>query len=66
VIGVSCNVFGTGLTPKYIPSFSWGSEGVNRYEFEKALKDIEAWKKLKGQTVSDNEKSILKYIFNNY
>jgi UDP-N-acetylglucosamine diphosphorylase / glucose-1-phosphate thymidylyltransferase / UDP-N-acetylgalactosamine diphosphorylase / glucosamine-1-phosphate N-acetyltransferase / galactosamine-1-phosphate N-acetyltransferase len=66
VIGVSCNVFGTGLTPKYIPSFSWGSEGVKRYEFEKALEDIAAWKKLKKGSVSDNEKSILKYIFTNY
>lgn len=66
VIGVCCNVFGGGLTPKYIPAFSWGSEGVNRYDFEKALQDIAAWKKLKGQTVTDNEKSILKYIFNHY
>ena len=24
MIGVSSNVFGSGLTPKYIPSFSWG------------------------------------------
>ncbi|MEI9946548.1 MAG: hypothetical protein WDN26_20290 [Chitinophagaceae bacterium] len=66
VIGVSCNVFGNGLTPKYIPSFSWGSEGVNRYDLDKAMNDIEAWKKLKGHAISDNEKSILKYIFNNY
>ncbi|OSZ77671.1 hypothetical protein CAP36_15000 [Chitinophagaceae bacterium IBVUCB2] len=63
VIGVSCNVFGAGLTPKYIPNFSWGSEGVNRYNFEKSLLDIEDWKKLKGQTISEDEKSILKYIF---
>ena len=66
VIGVSCNVFGNGLTPKYIPNFSWGSEGVKRYEFEKAMQDIEVWKKLKTQTVTENEKSILKYIFNRF
>ena len=63
VIGVGCNVFGTGLTPKYIPNFSWGSEGVKRYEFEKALLDIEGWKKLKGLTLLGDEKNILKYIF---
>ena len=63
VIGVCCNVFGSGLTPKYIPNFSWGSEGVKRYEFEKALLDIDGWKKLKGQSVTEDEKSILKYIF---
>jgi len=30
VIGVSCNVFGAGLTPKYLPSFSWGNDGIDR------------------------------------
>ncbi|MET0394683.1 MAG: putative sugar nucleotidyl transferase [Chitinophagaceae bacterium] len=63
VIGACCNVFGAGLTPKYIPSFAWGSEGVARYEYDKAIRDIGEWKKLKGRAVSDNEKSILKYIF---
>lgn len=66
VIGVCCNVFGNGLTPKHIPSFSWGSGGFDRYNFEKAFIDIEAWKKLKGHTISDNEKSVLKYIFDNF
>ncbi|HNR17093.1 MAG TPA: putative sugar nucleotidyl transferase [Chitinophagaceae bacterium] len=66
VIGVSCNVFGSGLTPKYIPNYSWGSEGVKRYEFEKAVVDIEDWKKLKGKEIADDEKSILKYIFDKF
>jgi UDP-N-acetylglucosamine diphosphorylase/glucosamine-1-phosphate N-acetyltransferase len=66
VIGVGCNVYGQGLTPKYIPSFSWGSDGVIRYEAEKLFADIENWKHLKGQTLSANEKSILKYIFEHY
>jgi UDP-N-acetylglucosamine diphosphorylase/glucosamine-1-phosphate N-acetyltransferase len=66
VIGVSSNVFGSGLTPKYIPNFSWGSEGVTRYVFEKALEDIGNWKKLKGAALDDNERSILKYVYKNY
>jgi UDP-N-acetylglucosamine diphosphorylase / glucose-1-phosphate thymidylyltransferase / UDP-N-acetylgalactosamine diphosphorylase / glucosamine-1-phosphate N-acetyltransferase / galactosamine-1-phosphate N-acetyltransferase len=66
VIGVSCNVFGSGLTPKYIPNFSWGSEGVKRYELEKAFADIAGWKKLKAQTLTENEKSILTYIFKHF
>lgn len=66
VISVCCHVFGAGLTPKYIPAFSWGSEGVSRYAFDKALVDVEGWKKLKGHTISDNEKSILKYIFERF
>ncbi len=66
VIGVSCNVFGSGLTPKYIPDFSWGSEGIARYELEKAYHDAEGWKQLKGHTLSDDEKTILQYIFEHF
>jgi UDP-N-acetylglucosamine diphosphorylase/glucosamine-1-phosphate N-acetyltransferase len=66
VIGVCCNVIGLGLTPKYIPSFSWGSEGVKRYEFEKALIDIEDWKQFKGKTLTEGERSILKYVFDHF
>ncbi|MBP8115562.1 MAG: glucose-1-phosphate thymidylyltransferase [Chitinophagaceae bacterium] len=66
VIGISCNVFGSGLTPKYIPNFSWGSEGVKRYELEKALLDIEDWKHLKGMTLTDDERSVLKFIFDKF
>ncbi len=66
VIGVCCNVYGAGLTPKHIPSFSWGSEGVKRYEFEKAMSDIDSWKHWKGKSLTPEEKSILKYIFDNY
>jgi UDP-N-acetylglucosamine diphosphorylase/glucosamine-1-phosphate N-acetyltransferase len=66
VLGVSCNVFGAGLTPKYLPSFSWGNDGIDRYEFDKAIADIVNWKKLKEKKLSKNEKSILKYIFEHY
>jgi UDP-N-acetylglucosamine diphosphorylase/glucosamine-1-phosphate N-acetyltransferase len=66
VIGVCAHVFGSGLTPKYIPSFSWGSEGVKRYEFDKAMSGVENWKKLKGQLVTENETKILKHIFDNF
>lgn len=66
IIGICAHVFGNGLTPKHIPSFSWGSEGIKRYDFDMAIKHIEAWKKLKGHAISENERSILHYIFNNY
>lgn len=66
VIGVCCNVFGTGLTPRYIPSFSWGSEGVQRYRLDKALQDITGWKKLKSSQLTENEKTVLKVVFDKY
>lgn len=66
VVGVCCNVFGIGLSPKFIPSFSWGSDGVQRYQLEKALLDIADWKKLKGKSITPDEKKILQYIFEHY
>lgn len=66
VVGVSANIFGSGLTPKFIPSFSWGSDGLQRYEQEKALADINNWKVLKGSALTSTEKTILKHIFDHY
>ena len=63
VVGVCCNVFGEGLTPKYIPDFTWGNDKLSKYEFEKALKDIAAWKKMKNQGLTDNDIQQLKTIF---
>ena len=63
VVGVCCNVFANGLTPKYIPDFTWGDHTLPKYEFQKALKDIANWKKLKNQSLSDHEIQQLKSIF---
>jgi UDP-N-acetylglucosamine diphosphorylase/glucosamine-1-phosphate N-acetyltransferase len=27
VVGIACNLFGSGLPPKFVPSFSWGGAG---------------------------------------
>jgi UDP-N-acetylglucosamine diphosphorylase / glucose-1-phosphate thymidylyltransferase / UDP-N-acetylgalactosamine diphosphorylase / glucosamine-1-phosphate N-acetyltransferase / galactosamine-1-phosphate N-acetyltransferase len=66
VIGVSANIFGTGLTPKYVPSFSWGSDGLERYRFDKAISDIQSWKSLKGASITESEIKILTHIFEHY
>jgi UDP-N-acetylglucosamine diphosphorylase/glucosamine-1-phosphate N-acetyltransferase len=66
VIGVSAHVFGNGLTPKFIPSFSWGADGIQSYRFENAIRDINNWMQLKGRTLSGSETSILRHIFDHY
>lgn len=66
VIGACANVFGTGLTPKYIPSFAWGSDGIQRYELAKAYAHIDNWKRLKNGMLTDTETAILAHIFNHY
>lgn len=62
MIGISCNVFGAGLLPTIIPNFSWGVTGT-RYEFAKALQDIDNWKQMKQQHLTETETSVLQYIF---
>lgn len=63
VIGVCCQVYGAGLLPKIIPDFTWGSTGEIRYEFDKALKDISNWKKMKNKQLEQSEKKMLKYLY---
>jgi UDP-N-acetylglucosamine diphosphorylase/glucosamine-1-phosphate N-acetyltransferase len=62
-VGVSANIFGEGPVPKYVPSFSWGGRGPLRYQFEKAVEDIDKWKKLKHGSLSEREKTMLRLIF---
>ncbi len=62
VIGICCNVFGQGLLPCIIPHFSWGVDGTG-YAIDKAIRDIDNWKKLKGKEISEAEASVLKTIF---
>ena len=66
VVGVCCNVVTPGLTPKLIPNFSWGADGITKYKLNKALVDIDNWKKLKGLTVTEREKQILTDIYKLY
>jgi len=60
VIGISCNIFGNTFPSKFIDNFTWGNE---RYIFEKAISDINNWKKLKGLEIIEEEIESLKNIY---
>jgi UDP-N-acetylglucosamine diphosphorylase/glucosamine-1-phosphate N-acetyltransferase len=64
VVGVSCNVFCNGLTPKSIANFSWGINGEN-YIFEKATKDMGKWIALKGEKLKKETTKKLKALYKN-
>lgn len=63
VVGAVTNVFGSGLTPQYIPDFSWGFNPSKKYHFEKAIEHIKAWKKLKNKPLTEKEIQDLRGIF---
>ncbi|MEO7801465.1 MAG: putative sugar nucleotidyl transferase [Ginsengibacter sp.] len=60
VVGVCSNIFGAGFPAKYIPDFTWGIES---YKFEKVIADIDNWKKLKGQLITETEIKLLTDIY---
>lgn len=60
VVGVSCNIFGNEMPARFIPSFSWGKE---RYQLDKALRDIANWKKLKNKSLDEGEKLKLTELY---
>ncbi|MDP4284434.1 MAG: glucose-1-phosphate thymidylyltransferase [Bacteroidota bacterium] len=60
VVGICCNVFGNAFPKKFFDNFSWGNE---KYIFEKAITDINNWKKLKNQEITEKEIQILKTIY---
>lgn len=60
IVGVCCNIFGHECPPKHVKNFSWGRD---RYHIEKAMIDIETWKKMKGQSLNDNEKKLLQNLY---
>ena len=63
VVGVSANVFGgRGLTPKFIPSFSWGLEG-EVYELEKSIRDICNWMAFKGLSLGEGERITIESLY---
>ncbi|WP_212005814.1 putative sugar nucleotidyl transferase [Chitinophaga sp. HK235] len=65
VVGVSCNIFGAGFPPVFLPSFSWGHQvGMAAYRLPEALRDAAAWMAFKGRQLEDTDRKILEAVFN--
>ena len=64
VVGVSCNLYGAGFPPRYLPSFSWGSPegGFAQYRLDKALAVAEAVMARREKTLSNAERTLLTAI----
>jgi len=62
VAGVCANVFGGGFPPKFIPDFAW-NEDV--FELEKAYEVAQRVMERRKIILSEIDKNILKYIFDN-
>ena len=65
VVGVSCNIYGSGFPPRYLPSFSWGSpeDGFVEYRLDKALHVAEAVMARRNKRLSEAERTVLRAVF---
>lgn len=59
--GVAGNIFGAGLTPKFLANFTWGY--AERYRLDKCLAHINNWKKLKQLELTQTEINILTHLY---
>ncbi|MFA5419027.1 MAG: glucose-1-phosphate thymidylyltransferase, partial [Bacteroidales bacterium] len=65
VVGVSCNLYGSGFQRNFIPSFSWGGpSGLKSYNFNKALQVAEAVYQRRNKVFDQTEKDIFDFLYN--
>lgn len=65
VVGFSCNVFGAGYLPKYIPSFTWldNSKESVEYRLDKAIEVAERVMERRKVAFTDVDKKLFEKIF---
>ncbi len=64
VVGLSCNLFGGGLPPRHVPSFSWGgAAGLSPYRLDKALDTAERVMARRQLALTDAERELLAHVF---
>lgn len=64
ICGVSSNIFCSGFPPKIIPSFTWLGKDADMYEFDKAIKAIQAMMERRDVELSQEHISMMRYLFN--
>jgi len=63
VVGVSCNLYGSGFPPRHVPSFAWGgSDGLVPYRAEKALRVAEAVMARRNRELTEADRVLLESI----
>ncbi len=66
VVGICANIFGSGYPRNFIPSFAWGGrEGFQTNSLRKALEVADIVMQRRKVMLTDIEKNILQYIFDN-
>lgn len=63
IVGVSCNIYGSGFQRNFIPSFSWGSPlGMKAFNLKKSFQVADAVFKRKGLEFDATEQEIFEHV----
>ncbi|NNF57693.1 MAG: hypothetical protein HKN04_05575 [Rhodothermaceae bacterium] len=64
VVGVFCNLFGSGFPPRHIAGFSWGgADGLTPYRLDKALRVAEAVMARRERALTEADRALLTALF---
>jgi UDP-N-acetylglucosamine diphosphorylase/glucosamine-1-phosphate N-acetyltransferase len=64
-VGVSANLFGSGLPRTFIPDFSWGgATGFDTYKLDKMFQTTELVMQRRNQRLTEADQRILEHVFN--
>ncbi len=64
VVGVSCNIYGSGIPPKYVPSFSWGgADMLTTYDLERSLEVARRVMARRNVSMTPAEEKLFRKVF---
>lgn len=67
VVGVAANIFKSGFPPNLVDSFSWGGmKGDEKFKLEKSYEVAEKVMERRKIAITETDKDILKYIYNEF
>ena len=64
-VGINCNLYGSAIHEKHIPSFTWGSfaNGYTTYKLDKALAVNKTVMSRRKQNLSEYDEELLRNVF---
>ncbi|TWI85667.1 UDP-N-acetylglucosamine diphosphorylase/glucosamine-1-phosphate N-acetyltransferase [Lacibacter cauensis] len=63
VSGISANIVSNRLSPKYVTDFTWDVATGEKYFLHKALQEIENWMQMKNKSLTNEDKSVVEYLY---
>ena len=64
IVGVACNIFGSGFPPRYIPSFSWGgSDFIKTNDLNKSVETAKIVLDRRDKELTQNDEDLIRNIF---